>query len=269
MQHGLPLFQSDHVLGGLASRHKMLALLWVAANRYNIDGIDSFMKQATMDYGALWDQSKRAQYHAAVFRHRKRFVSVCRDMELRMSDCLDYYYCVYKVSKDYRLLKTILHAESNDVSDDGEFGVDSCGVCGDGGNLLICDNCDGEYHMECMRPALAKVPKGRWECDECIDKSFLRAREHWLQQCLTKKVLHKMPRTDVNQDENDDHLMRNSIDPDHDEVDLSLSTDDSWQPTEKIRLALQKMVSTIGFALSPDLKDPQETRIASLNAVIS
>ena len=47
-----------------------------------------------------------------------------------------------------------------------------------GGSLLICDGCEGEYHMKCTRPPLQTVPEGHWECDECVDRKFLEGREH-------------------------------------------------------------------------------------------
>lgn len=53
-------------------------------------------------------------------------------------------------------------------------------MCGDGGKLIICDGCDGEYHLTCLQPALARVPEGYWECDDCIDRRLLKAREDLL-----------------------------------------------------------------------------------------
>lgn len=52
---------------------------------------------------------------------------------------------------------------------------DVCDVCGEttGGAsnspVLICDSCDGEAHLHCA--GLSKVPRGRWQCDDCIHSS--------------------------------------------------------------------------------------------------
>ena len=48
--------------------------------------------------------------------------------------------------------------------------VDFCRVCGfddDYDAILICDLCEGEYHMYCLDPALTEVPKGEWTCPSC------------------------------------------------------------------------------------------------------
>eukprot|EP00656_Telonema_subtile_P014802 TRINITY_DN1765_c0_g1_i1.p1 TRINITY_DN1765_c0_g1~~TRINITY_DN1765_c0_g1_i1.p1 ORF type:complete len:344 (-),score=61.26 TRINITY_DN1765_c0_g1_i1:54-1085(-) len=42
-----------------------------------------------------------------------------------------------------------------------------CSVCFDGGDLLICDGCDQNYHLHCARPPLAEVPPEEWFCQNC------------------------------------------------------------------------------------------------------
>jgi hypothetical protein len=34
-------------------------------------------------------------------------------------------------------------------------------------SLLLCDACDLGFHLECCRPALDRVPRGRWYCETC------------------------------------------------------------------------------------------------------
>ncbi|XP_007039114.2 PREDICTED: histone-lysine N-methyltransferase ATXR6 [Theobroma cacao] len=46
----------------------------------------------------------------------------------------------------------------------------SCQRCGSGdfgSKLLLCDKCDKGYHIFCLRPILASVPKGAWFCPSC------------------------------------------------------------------------------------------------------
>ena len=42
--------------------------------------------------------------------------------------------------------------------------------------MLLCDGCQKGYHMECLKPALTKIPKGYWWCSNClltgVDKAF-------------------------------------------------------------------------------------------------
>ncbi|KAL1503869.1 hypothetical protein AB1Y20_012333 [Prymnesium parvum] len=49
-----------------------------------------------------------------------------------------------------------------------------CAACGgaeweEGNELLLCDGegCGGGYHLRCLSPPLAKVPRGEWRCPRC------------------------------------------------------------------------------------------------------
>jgi hypothetical protein len=35
--------------------------------------------------------------------------------------------------------------------------------------MLICDGCNRGFHMFCLKPPLKKVPKGTWECPDCVN----------------------------------------------------------------------------------------------------
>lgn len=39
-----------------------------------------------------------------------------------------------------------------------------CGVDDDHAKLLICEGCNGEYHIYCLTPPLKEVPKEDWFC---------------------------------------------------------------------------------------------------------
>ncbi|EKX39353.1 hypothetical protein GUITHDRAFT_48704, partial [Guillardia theta CCMP2712] len=46
----------------------------------------------------------------------------------------------------------------------------ACNVCGrqDGEErMILCDECDCGFHLECLRPKLAEIPRGRWVCWGC------------------------------------------------------------------------------------------------------
>jgi len=43
--------------------------------------------------------------------------------------------------------------------------------------IILCDHCDAQYHIFCLRPALKKVPEGIWICQRCTD---------WLERTETK-----------------------------------------------------------------------------------
>ncbi|KAL5656523.1 hypothetical protein ACJX0J_035842, partial [Zea mays] len=42
---------------------------------------------------------------------------------------------------------------------------DTCGLCGDGGELLCCDNCPSTYHQACL--SAKELPEGSWYCHNC------------------------------------------------------------------------------------------------------
>jgi hypothetical protein len=43
---------------------------------------------------------------------------------------------------------------------------DSCSICRQGGNLILCDNCPKSFHQECLK--LKDIPEGEWFCATCI-----------------------------------------------------------------------------------------------------
>jgi hypothetical protein len=45
-----------------------------------------------------------------------------------------------------------------------------CQVCqktDDADQMLLCDNCNGGYHLFCLKPELIQIPAGIWYCSSC------------------------------------------------------------------------------------------------------
>ena len=49
-----------------------------------------------------------------------------------------------------------------------EGGCSGCGQDSDPENVLLCDKCEAEWHIYCLKPPLAKIPEGDWVCPACV-----------------------------------------------------------------------------------------------------
>lgn len=61
--------------------------------------------------------------------------------------------------KARRAVSGIAQAEERDQNDD------SCGRCGDVGELICCDNCPATFHLACL--FTQELPEGSWYCSQC------------------------------------------------------------------------------------------------------
>ncbi|XP_048132958.1 uncharacterized protein LOC115751274 isoform X2 [Rhodamnia argentea] len=61
----------------------------------------------------------------------------------------------------------------------------SCKTCGRNGTalkMLICDHCDGAFHLSCCYPRMKKIPENDWLCPSCLRKKHIV-----IKQTATKK----------------------------------------------------------------------------------
>ncbi|XP_045165430.2 bromodomain adjacent to zinc finger domain protein 1A-like isoform X2 [Mercenaria mercenaria] len=57
--------------------------------------------------------------------------------------------------------------EAEDEASSDEENDTMCAVCSKSGKLICCDNCPLSYHLNCAKPQLKKIPKGKWLCQIC------------------------------------------------------------------------------------------------------
>jgi PHD-finger len=154
------------------------ALVELARLNYSIDALQSLSSSnLRASDGSDWSKDQREKFHSDIFRFRRNIPSVAKSMEVPLVTCQAYYLGTYKSTQEYMLLKAICIDERyGNVSSTAQT-FDVCAVCGDGGSLIICDGCEGEYHMHCLSPPLKAVPAGIWLCDECVDTKALQARD--------------------------------------------------------------------------------------------
>jgi hypothetical protein len=83
--------------------------------------------------------------------------------------------------------------------------ITACRVCSKSDRpdvLLLCDDCDDAYHLECLRPQLLSVPDGDWYCPLCEHKKLSNNLIEKLKELLinfnlieTKRLEHESKKT--------------------------------------------------------------------------
>jgi PHD-finger len=180
MNKGIFLEHKKDVISSFPYHLREAALLELSRLDYNMSALRSTVLKPSN--GQDWSNEQKDKFHAEIFRFRRNLPAVAKSMKIPLGTCQAYYLGTYKSSMEYLLLKTICIDERNSRGDESQKDSDVCAICGDGGSLIICDGCEGEYHMNCLNPPLRNVPAGHWLCDECVDAKALEARDILLER---------------------------------------------------------------------------------------
>lgn len=97
--------------------------------------------------------------------------------------------------------------------------------------------------MECMRPALESIPEGRWECDECVDRAFLAAKD----SLLRNSNLFERIKTAVGDGKKADEQSSKDKSTSTESVSMRL------KPLPHIQDIVRKLANNIGKAFSEEV----------------
>lgn len=64
-----------------------------------------------------------------------------------------------------------------DMDSEAESDDEGCRLCKKNTNIpkiLLCDKCDGGFHMYCLKPRLSSIPTGEWFCPDCASSKRSR-----------------------------------------------------------------------------------------------
>ncbi|KAJ3669917.1 hypothetical protein LUZ60_010241 [Juncus effusus] len=94
-----------------------------------------------------------------------------------------FYVSIYVEELGVSLMKCLLKAwEKQGVKGFSEIATsvddpcdDTCPVCGDGGDLMLCDSCPSAYHTACL--GFQTLPDGDWHCMNCLCKFCYKTQE--------------------------------------------------------------------------------------------
>lgn len=225
---GVILEEGKDIVSALASNLREQALPELAKVIYNEEEFRSIAlpNLRPMD-GSDWTQEQKEKFHNDIFRYRRDLRAVSKSLGIPLKICQAYYLGTYKTTWEYRLLKSVCIDEREGRAMATDHGPDACSICGGDGSLLICDGCDGEFHMACLRPPLRVVPEGHWLCDDCVDRRVIETRNSFIRN---SKLFEKIEGKGTKRTWDGDECTSKEKDADNIMSDLDISSVAVYRP---------------------------------------
>ncbi|MFS7984337.1 putative histone acetyltransferase chromatin regulator PHD family [Helianthus anomalus] len=124
---------------------------------------DSVVKHGVVTRNGILCRCCNKVLSVSEFKNHAGFRTKCSCLNLVMESGKSFTLCQLEAwSTEYEVKTGTKQAVQWDESDPSD---DSCGLCGDGGELICCDNCRSTFHQECL--STQELPEGNWYCSKC------------------------------------------------------------------------------------------------------
>ncbi|KAK1439633.1 hypothetical protein QVD17_05453 [Tagetes erecta] len=129
---------------------------------------DSVVKHGVVTRNGILCRCCMKVLSVSEFKSHAGFSMKCSCLNLYMESGKSFTLCQLEAwSSEYKIRKgtrSVVQEYKIDQSDD------SCGLCGDGGELICCDNCLSTFHQACLSTT-QELPEGNWYCSMCCCNS--------------------------------------------------------------------------------------------------
>ncbi len=180
-------------------QHELLMTI-LHKSDYNVNAAQKALERMQRRTNALpsskFNEDEARQFRELIHESQKDFSSVAKSLKRTRSDCLVHYYNWKASNRRYERMKKVWSNEG-------------CSVCGEVGLLIICDGCNSNFHMECVKPPLIEVPKGNWFCGTCLYTTLTVPSMYKGKKTLSPKK--KSRSRTINSDSESTSLVRDEI----------------------------------------------------------